>query len=102
MSLHIKLTEAHDILSTCKACIIDHSMPCIPAHNPLTNDSENEFLSTEYYDIVRDRKVNVSFVEGNNQKVPVVGNTMYFLDSEGETWTIMPLYDVDVKKKAGK
>jgi len=80
----ITLKEAYQILEDANAVIIDDHVVLYPSLQELEDDDTNEFLFFRWDDGGLD--YTLTFKEGDNQEVKVVGSSMFLhdTDSEGE------------------
>jgi hypothetical protein len=80
----ITLKEAYQILEDANAVIIDNDVVLYPSLQELEDDDTNEFLFFRWDDGGLD--YTLSFKEGDNQEVKVVGSSMflYDIDSDGD------------------
>jgi hypothetical protein len=80
----ITLKEAYQILEDANAVIIDNDVVLYPSLWELRDDETNEFLYFRWDD--GGLEYTLTFKEGDNQEVKVVGSSMFLhdTDSEGE------------------
>jgi hypothetical protein len=80
----ITLKEAYQILEDANAVIIDNDVVLYPSLWELRDDETNEFLFFRWDD--GGLEYTLTFKEGDNQEVKVVGSSMFLhdTDSEGE------------------
>lgn len=80
----ITLKEAYQILEDANAVIIDNDVVLYPSLDMIEGSDENEFLFFRWDD--GGLEYTLTFKEGDNQEVKVVGSSMFLhdTDSEGE------------------
>jgi hypothetical protein len=75
----ITLKEAYRILEDASAVIIDDDVVLYPSLWELTDDETNKFLYFNWDD--GGHEYNLTFKEGDNQEVKVVGSSMFLYDT---------------------
>lgn len=78
----IPLSQAFKLLQSCSALIVEDNVLVYPELDEVRNKHENEFMFLKWED--EGFEYSMKFTEEDNEKVPVVGSSMYLVHSDAE------------------